>query len=278
MKKYSEKNRKAGIVLPVLMILCLGIMVFSLYKLVTISMEYRQSEKEYDILQSYITEKTEPEDEMAESAEQLDQEEETQRKAASRDTGCSITVDFEHLREINPDLVCWLYIPALELSYPVVQGRDNEQYLHHTFEGTENFAGSIFVDANIREPLVMPHTILYGHNMKNQTMFGKLKLLLQEELYREEPWFWILTPQGEEKYQIIDIRYTDALSSTYTLFEEPDNEYLAYLEEILAGTMMERKQLPEISENSRLVTLSTCASSEGTERLVVQGIAVESSP
>lgn len=269
--KEQGAGRK-NLVFPILILICLLVMSISLYKLITISLDYRQGEKEYDFLQSYTTEKQEqpssgsdiPEGEQSVA----DQQEKVQE-------ACPVSVDFKNLQMINKDLVCWLYIPVLELSYPVVQGEDNDWYLHRTFEGTENFAGTLFVDAAIAHPFEDPHTIIYGHNMKNQTMFGKLKLLLQDDLYKQDPVFWILTPNSETKYQMLDIRYTEAESATYTIFEQPDEAYVAYLKEVTATAGIENTALPEISADCRLVTLSTCASAEGTSRLVVQGIRAE---
>lgn len=264
-------------ILPVLMVVCLIVMGISLYKVISISMDYRQGEKEYDLLQSYITERKEGPVSDQEAEKEAEEE---KGKKATEGTGalaeaCPLDVDFAHLQEINPDLVCWLYIPVLDLSYPVVQGTDNEYYLHRTFEGTENFAGTLFVDAEIAQPLKNPHTIIYGHSMKNQTMFGKLKLLLQDDLYKQEPYFWIITPERSIRYQMANIGYTDAGSSVYTLFENADDSYTAYLQEMTANATVEIEQLPELSENCSLVTLSTCAAAEGTARLVVQGIALK---
>lgn len=251
-----------------LILICLTVMGVSLYKLITITMDYKQGEKEYDILQSYTTE-------LAKDPVSDPDEEQEADTLENADELCPISVDFEHLKQINPDLVCWLYIPVLDISYPVVQGTDNDYYLHRTFEGTENFAGSLFVDAMVEQPFQDPHTIIYGHSMKNQTMFGKLKLLLSDDLYRKEPVFWILTEEGATEYQMIDIRFTEAGSSTYTLFDEADDSFVTYIEETKAQAGIENPNLPEITADCRLVTLSTCAAAEGTARLVVQGIATE---
>ncbi len=279
MKKDSGQKRKGSRIFPLLIILCLAVMGVSIYKLVSISMEYRQGEREYDILQSYTTELGDTGDSADDDAGENAAGGGTSEGDASSGAGdqtdsCPIAVDFESLKNINPDLICWLYIPVLDLSYPVVQGEDNDWYLHRTFEGTANFAGSIFADAAVEHPLEDPNTIIYGHSMKNQTMFGKLKLLLQDNLYAENPVFWILTEEGETEYQIADISYTEAGSSVYTLFEEADDEFVSFLEDIVSSSAVQNENLPELSSSARLVTLSTCAASEGTARLVVRGIAV----
>lgn len=271
-----RRSKRKNLLFPILILICLLIMGISLYKLITITLDYKQSENEYDLLKSYTTERKEevpedPNNEAETESEEVDTDKPKEKKAER----CPVSVDFRNLQIFNPDLVCWLYIPVLDLSYPVVQGEDNDWYLHRTFEGTENFAGSIFIDAEIQHPFQDPHTIIYGHSMKNQTMFGKLKLLLQDDLYKKNPVFWILTPEGDKKYQMLDIRYTEAGSDTYTVFEQPDEAYVTYLNEVSAIASIENNNLPEISSDCRLVTLSTCAAAEGTARLVVQGIRSE---
>ncbi len=273
MRKKDPGKRKGNTVFLILILICLAVMGFSVYKLVSITMEYRQGEQEYEILQSYTTEQgSDKGNQETQENPASDSSEETGEAASQEGDACPISVDFVHLKEINPDLVCWLFIPVLDLSYPVVQGEDNDQYLHRTFEGTENFAGSLFVEAENEAPLEDPNTIIYGHSMKNQTMFGKLKLLLQDNLYQENPVFWIITEEEAVKYQIADIRYTEAGSSVYTLFEEPDEEYQSFLQDMMNSSSVQNEQAV-ITDSTKLVTLSTCAAAEGTERLVVRGVA-----
>lgn len=267
------KKRKGRSIYPVLILICLAVMGLSVFKLVTITLEYKKGEKEYTILQSYTSERT---SDKAEESDQAGDTVGTEKEENSSKRECPITVDFEQLKSINPDIVGWLYIPILEVSYPVVQGRDNEQYLHHTFEGTENFAGSIFVEAAVKHPFEDCHTIVYGHSMKNQTMFGKLKLLLPDQLYQQDPCFWILTPEGDREYQMINIQYTEAGSSIYTIFESAGETFLSYLKEIEAASEIKQEKELQLTENTKLVTLSTCAAAEGIERLIVQGIEIDS--
>ena len=84
-----------------------------------------------------------------------------------------LVINFRDLVQTNSDCIGWIYIPSLDVSYPVVQSADNIEYITTTFNGTENMAGCIFSDCRITAPFVQK-TILYGHNMKNGSMFHKL--------------------------------------------------------------------------------------------------------
>lgn len=120
------------------------------------------------------------------------------------DTGGEYGKNSNHENEIIPvgQPVFDLYIGALDLSYPVVQGEDNQYYLHHTYEKTENFAGTLFADKKNAPDFSDPNTIIYGHNMKNGTMFGSLKKFKDQAVYNAEPYIWLLTPDVNYQYEI----------------------------------------------------------------------------
>mgnify|MGYP002465836722 CR=1 FL=1 len=98
---------------------------------------------------------------------------ETQEEIAEKNYP-ELQIDFAELIRTNPDFRGWLYFPALDISYPVVQGKDNAYYLHHLFSGESNINGSIFVDCHNQPDFTDQNTIVYGHNMKNGSMFGTL--------------------------------------------------------------------------------------------------------
>lgn len=267
-KKKKKKGGPLNVILTLGIIACVGVIAYSGYQLLSTRLAYHEGESEYGSLQRYTTETApgagEEDSENREPAEAAVLEEETP----------PIQVDFASLQAINPDIVGWLYMDALDISYPIVQGTDNDYYLHRTFEGKDNFAGSIFVEYRNSGDFSDCNTIIYGHNMKNQTMFGKLDFLQNWEEYQDGMYFWILTPEADYRYEIFNAQYTDAYSDVYTLFSDSGELFLDYL-----NKMQSQSQIPleerTFSESDRIVTLSTCASSEGDERYVVQGVRTE---
>lgn len=162
---------------------------------------YKTGTDEYRDLQQYTTEITKTPETPAPTKTEEPQTEsepaepsEPEPEPLSYPTEPPLAVDFESLKAINPDVKGWLYIEALDISYPVVQGPDNDAYLHTTYEGTSNFAGSIFLDYQNQGDFSDGNTIVYGHNMKNLSMFGKLKQMKEQEKYRDSVYFWMLTP------------------------------------------------------------------------------------
>ena len=96
-----------------------------------------------------------------------------------------IKVDFEALMKINPDVDGWIYCPGTVIDYPVMHGKTNDTYLHHSYDKTYNASGSIFIDERNQRNYADPVTILYGHHMASGAMFATLEWW-QLGSYREE--------------------------------------------------------------------------------------------
>ena len=150
-----KQVKEMGIVAVCLMLLgfgiCMGIGTYLMY---------RDGEEEYDTLREYVD--VEEPKENADSEDTEENQEET------------VTVDFEALKKINREIIAWIRIPDTGIDYPVVQGADNEYYLKHTFKKTEQVAGSIFLDKDNSPDFSNRKSILYGHNMKDGSMFQGL--------------------------------------------------------------------------------------------------------
>ena len=187
-------RKKRDLVLLVLLLASLGVFAFAAWKLIDIYWEYHQGTEIYEELQEYVEVPEENKDRP---------EDDTSREEPEDSENTYLQVDFEGLKKVNPDVIAWIHIPALDLSYPVVQGKDNSYYLHHMFDGQENKNGSIFVDYHNRPDFTDSNTIVYGHNMKNGSMFGTLERYQEQNLYQRYPCFYISQPGCILEYQII---------------------------------------------------------------------------
>lgn len=281
-KKHKKKNRFVSFFLTIGIIACVGVIGFSGYKLITTWLEYREGDEEYAELRNY----TEPAAPEPETTPEPEPEPETETEATPTPEPIDpddmrtkrkppIDVDWESLKEINEDIVGWLYIGALDLSYPVVHGEDDDYYLHRTFERKDNFAGSIFIEADNEGDFRDPNTIVYGHNMLNGSMFGSLSNLTsgQEPKYKDNSWFWIMTPDGNYRYRMFSIHVTGVTSDVYTLFTGTDDKFLDWCKEMTEASSVELEE-QEFTLHSKIVTLSTCTGDSGT-RYVVQGLAIK---
>ena len=111
-------------------------------------------------------------------------------------------IDLDALREVNEDVVGWLAIPGTEVSYPLIRPRDNETYLSRSWDGTPTSAGAIFLDCRAAwEPRGF-NTIIYGHNMRNRTMFGSLRDYRGDSYWQEHPEICLIDSGGVHYYDI----------------------------------------------------------------------------
>lgn len=222
-------------------LLCVGIVIFSAVQIVDIQTGRAAARQEYDRLR-----------------EQIDG---MQAGGEAEDESASLL----YLLEINPDFVGWLKIPGTEISYPVTQGKDNSKYLHTTFAGEQNGAGAIFMDCSAAEQFEAQHAILYGHNMKDGTMFAGLEDYLDAEYLAEHPTIEITLPDGALRtYRIFAARVSDAEDAAYRAAFADEGDFAAFAAALGA---------PEGADH--ILTLSTCTSGGAdTDRILVHALVV----
>lgn len=185
-------------------------------------------------------------------------------------------IDYAALKERNEDFVAWIYVPALDLNYPVVHSHDDQDYLHLTFDREESVEGSIFLDAFVEPDFTSRNSFVFGHNMRNGSMFGSLKQFAADggaEMVKKQPWIFIYMEDAVVRYEIFAYQFVHVDSMLYRDCED-DADYEAYLDEVMEGTLYTASEVPDYGTD-RLITLSTCSGSTGTRRFIVQGIEKE---
>ena len=113
-----------------------------------------------------------------------------------------LSVDFEILQKENPDIIAWIYCEDTPVNYPIVQADDNDYYLRRLLDGTWNVAGTLFMDYRNADDFSDWHTVIYGHNMKNDSMFGTLPEYRSQEYYEQHPAWYLLTPTQNYKIEL----------------------------------------------------------------------------
>lgn len=260
----GQGNRKKSVVSNLILIIAVCVFVFSAYKLISIYSEYHKGEREYDNIVEDAVEIQRPKEEESEKGE-----EEQKPKVH-----VSLKVNFDKLKKVNQDVVGWIqFDEPKRINYPVVRGDDNNKYLHTTFEGKNNSSGTLFVDANNSGEFADRNTFIYGHNMKNGSMFGQLRNYKTKEYYEQNPYFYIYTPDGKEvKYQIFAVCIVEDTSRSYTRFYNSDEEYLDYLKYIKSIANYDTGV--ELTTDSKIISLSTCTNVSETQRLLVHGVKI----
>ena len=254
-----SKLEKVIIVIASIAALTAAFMIFKTAR------DYKAASDEYDSLRQYASEEVSTADtaEKVSDIKPIELEEAEERKELksneNREDFPEMEVDFKALREKNPDTVGWLYVGSCGISYPIVQGEDNDYYMNHTFEGTVNSSGAIIMDYRDDKYLKDWNTFIYGHNMKNGSMFGSLKKLLKDEtLYDSDPYIYVYLPGYIYRYKIFSY-YKDKPDSKMYWTADTLQEYRQYIRDALSLSV--RDLGVETSEENNMVTLVTCSGS-----------------
>lgn len=256
----------------------LVLMVVATVNIVILSREYQKGINTYEKLGEYVNVAETSAEAVTETSDETAQEPAEQEAAEESKIEVAFDIDVDALSKINEDFVGWIYYEPLELSYPIVRGTDNDYYTHYTFENEKNSSGAIFLDFLNKPDFSHFNTIIYGHNMRNGTMFGSLKKLLNDNtIVEEDPYLYVFTKDQVMMYEIFALYVTKDSSHTYDLTQtaEEQQQYVEYIKE----TADYYRELPELqtplTEGTKLVTLSTCHGKHGSgNRTVVHAVLI----
>ncbi len=167
------------------------------------------------------------------------------------------TMDFSELKSINSEVFAYINIPGTNIDYPIIYD-ENEYYLNRTIEGEYDYHGTLFVQHYNTNTFKDKNTIIYGHNMKNGSMFGSLKEYRNASYLVEHPMVYIDLEDGTHAYEIFSCYETSANSNTYTIgfASQPDGRYEQFVHTLKNSSAYDTGI--EVSKNDRVITLSTC--------------------
>ena len=257
---------KRKITLGIFCIFCVCL-VCALTKVILIYVTYQKGNAIYGQIADTVAEEIKVDSEVEWYAEKP-------KKKGQKSTKESITdpvlkVDFASLQKKNPDIIGWIYIPDTVISYPLLQTTDNEKYLHKTYDLQTSIFGSIFMDCQNQADFSDQHTIIYGHNMRNGSMFGSLKKYYDADFFQKHRKIYIYTPKESRVYQIFSCHVAKAGGSVYQTDFTDGKAFLQFAEGLQKSSYYQTQE--ELEKDSKLITLSTCTGAE-EKRLVLHGI------
>lgn len=179
------------------------------------------------------------------------------------------TIDFNALREINPDIVAWLICEDTVINYPVVRGSNNEYYLRHLFDGTRNKAGCLFVDSGNTPGFMDHNTVIYGHNLKSGRMFSVLMKYKKQTFYDAHPQMELLTPAGNYTIELFAGYVADTRGESWELQFPSDAEFEEWILDAKKKSTFQSSAACSIAD--RFITLSTCSNEFDDARYIVVG-------
>lgn len=180
-------------------------------------------------------------------------------------TEAASPVDFAALQQQYPGVVAWLKMDDVNVSYPVVQGTDNDFYLSHDPSGADNIAGSIFADYRTKSLDTDLYALVYGHNMRDESMFGPLDDYVDESFYQKGTGaFYLYTPHGVYRYKIFAVNIVDANDEAYQMGFINTQVFSAFVKQLKENSMYDTGV--DVAGSDHVITLSTCSD---TNRLII---------
>lgn len=255
MSRYQRQSK--GSVLYILCFLLFsGLLLFSAWKLLTIRQEYASGEQKYDALASHYVTSASSQPVQDASSDRSSGEPEAPMDETILPEFAPIRVDFDALCEDAPDIIGWLYCADTPINYPLVAYSDNDYYLHRLPDGSTNSGGTLFMDYLNSRDFSDWNSIIYGHHMKDQSMFGTLVRYREQAYADAHPILYLLTPEGDYKLCVIGGYTTQSASASYAIpADEAGRDSL--VDRAVRNTEFQPQY--QAQPGQKLITLSTCA-------------------
>lgn len=251
---------KHGKFIKIINIILIAIFVIAAFNIGKIYYDYNKADNTYEGIQDeYVATKE------VESTPEVTQGSENQQPII---TEPPITIDFNALLNRNKDVIGWLYCPNTVINYPVVQGANNDQYLRRDLDGKYLVSGTLFADYRNGALDEGANYIIYGHNMRNGTMFSVLAKYKQQSYYDQHPIMYYLTPDGNYKLELfagLVVKHDDKIY----LPNQNEEEFSELIKEYRAKSTF--KSNVNLEYNDTIVTLSTCSYEFDHARYIVIG-------
>jgi len=179
-------------------------------------------------------------------------------------------LDLSALQKVNKDVMGWIIIPGAGISYPLMDGDDNSYYLNRTWDKQWNTTGSIFLEKECSNKLSEFNTIIYGHNMRNTTMFSNLKKYVKKSYWADAPYVYIATEKGVYRYDIFAAYEVEVEGHTFWIDIKEESHKQMFIDRSLEMSEIDTGIVPAVSD--KILTLSTCTGNGHEKRMVVQAV------
>lgn len=195
--------------------------------------------------------------------------------AAEKEVTLLTGIDFEEQKKVNADIYAWIAIPDTKIDYPVLQHpTENDYYLSYNLDGTKGYPGCIYTQLYNAKDFSDFNTVLYGHNMKNGDMFAHLHKFADKDFFDGHPYIYIYLPGRRYTYQVFGAyQYDDRnilLSFDFSK-EKVRTAYIGSIKKLKSGNF--RWDIMP-TQDSNIITLSTCIGGKPYNRYLVQGVLV----
>ncbi len=169
-----------------------------------------------------------------------------------------LEVNFDNLKDINPDTVGWIKVNGTNINYPFVKADDNEYYLKHTFDKSSNKKGWVYLDYRNKIENLSRNNILYAHGLVNNQMFGSMRKIIKPSWYnnKNNHIITIATPSGNQRWQVFSTYTIEPESYYITTNFQSDEEFNSFINTIKQRSIYDYKV--DVTTNDKVLTLSSC--------------------
>ncbi len=252
----------------IILVLASMVLAFSLYQIITKQLEYRRNARDYELVHEQFYHDFN--DEIFRERESLDRMSVEERENFIE----KIHRQLRDLQEVNTHVVGWIRVNGTEVDYPVVQGRDNEFYLHHNVRGNYNAGGAIYMDFRNDPRNFDLNTVIYGHQMRDGSMFTSINQFQNESFFHDEGIIFYFSEKGITVWEVYSVYVTDA-NSYYIMPDFPTaEEQTAFIEYTMESSEFSKDWV--LQPEDRIITLSTCNYAFDDARLAVHGKLISS--
>ena len=247
----KKKKKQSHLVSNIVLTISIAVFIVAAFQLFRIGKGYQDGRTDYKEIQELAVEKKKD-------------------KKSGED---QFVVDFQKLTDKNPDVIGWIRFdpePSV-INYPIVQGKDNEEYLHKTFTKNENGLGAIFLNVDNSSNFADKHSVIYGHRMKDGSMFRHLQDYEKKSFWKKNPHFYIYTPNGRViTYRVYSAGEVLETSDIYKTDFMDGKAYEGFIDQTRKDSIYETGV--KVRTADKVVTLSTCTRSSDNHRFVVHGV------
>lgn len=184
-----------------------------------------------------------------------------------------MSVDWDALRAINPEVVAWVYVPDTVVSYPVCYSGDNRKYLDMNFDGGQGVwtgSGTIFLDASNKPDFSDQSSVLYGHHMNDGSMFACLSDFADAGVFGAHRDVYVLTPERNFRFTPFSMIRTDGSDALVVANFPTVGDMAQYVKDKQDRSMVVPEGgFPSPADVSQMLVLSTCDYNEYDGRAVV---------
>lgn len=263
-----KPRRKSNVTIKLCLLLFFGgVFIISAIMAGSIMLEQKAARDAY----SDIRQQTQPYTNVTSSIKNVTGSEntDTQIPPTTEDPQQTVTLDFAPLKEINKEIVAWLFAEGTSIDYPVLHTDNNSYYLNHLYTGESNKSGSLFLDYRNTGLFTERNTVIYGHHMNNGSMFTALELYKEQDFYDNHPTMQLYTPEGDYLIELICGTVEDGNYEFVQFAFVDEDAFTEYVDAQRSRSTFQSNV--ELSPGDRIVSLCTCSYEWNNARYMVIG-------